>query len=72
MAKYFIYGNNDRYHNIILGGINMKEKAFKTMGRAGACNIVIGICTLIGGIAAGVLLIVHGGKLLAHRSDLTI
>lgn len=50
----------------------MKEKAFKTMGSAGALNLVIGICTLAGGLAAGILLIIHGARLLAHRGDLTI
>lgn len=50
----------------------MEEKAFRTMGSVGALNLIIGICTLAGGLAAGVLLIIHGARLLASRRNLTI
>ena len=50
----------------------MIEKAYKSMSSAGALNIVIGICALVGGIASGVLLIVHGGRLLANRKTILI
>lgn len=49
----------------------MQEKAFKSMGKTGATNLVIGICILIGGIVSGILLIVHGGILLSERKKLT-
>ncbi|MCI5516233.1 MAG: hypothetical protein PUE22_05610 [Roseburia porci] len=49
----------------------MEEKAYKTMGSAGAANLVLGICILIGGIASGILLIVNGARLLKNRTDLT-
>lgn len=55
-----------------LGGNRMKEKAYKSMGSAGAANLVIGICAVIGGVAAGILLIIQGGKLLANRSHLEL
>ncbi len=45
----------------------MEEKAYKTMGKTGAFNLVLGICTLIAGIATGVMLIIHGAKLLGSR-----
>ncbi|MFR4351696.1 MAG: hypothetical protein ACLT3H_08530 [Roseburia sp.] len=48
----------------------MEEKIYKTMGSAGAASLAVGICVLSGGIAAGVLLIVHGGRLLKHRSKM--
>lgn len=49
----------------------VEEKAFKTMGTAGAANLVLGICILAGGIVSGVLLIVHGARLLKNRTELT-
>lgn len=48
----------------------MDEKIFKTMGTTGAANLAIGICVLVGGIAAGVLLIVHGARLLKNKSKI--
>lgn len=48
----------------------MDEKAYKTMGSAGAANLAIGICVLIGGIAAGIVLIVDGARLLKNKSKL--
>jgi hypothetical protein len=48
----------------------MEEKAYKTMGAAGGANIAVGICVLAGGLAAGILLIIHGAKLLKHRTGI--
>ncbi|MCI8417982.1 MAG: hypothetical protein HFI33_10905 [Lachnospiraceae bacterium] len=48
----------------------MNEKAYKTMSGVGAGNIVIGIILLTVGLAAGVLMIVNGGRLLKRKSDL--
>lgn len=50
--------------------ITMDEKAYKTMGSSGAANLAIGICILIGGITAGIILIVNGGRLLKNKSKL--
>lgn len=52
------------------GESDMEEKAYKTMGKTGAFNLVLGICTLVAGITAGVMLIVHGAKLLGSRRKL--
>lgn len=46
----------------------MEEKVYKTMGSTGAWNIVLGVVVLVVGIAAGVMLIISGGKLLADKS----
>lgn len=46
----------------------MEEKTFKIMRGAGAMNIVVGVITLVTGVATGVLLIIAGGKLLAGKS----
>lgn len=48
----------------------MEEKAYKTMGSTGAANLAVGICVLVGGIAAGILLIVNGARLLKSRSKI--
>lgn len=46
----------------------MEEKVYKTMGRTGAWNIVLGVVVLAVGVASGVMLIIGGAKLLANRS----
>lgn len=50
----------------------MNEKIYKTMGGAGACAIAVGIVTLVVGIAAGILMIVSGSRLLKRKSDILI
>jgi len=50
--------------------MSSEEKIYKTMSKCGALNIVIGIISIVGGIAAGVLLIVSGANLLVKKSDI--
>ena len=45
-----------------------REKIYKIMRGAGALNIVLGVISLVVGIAAGVLLIISGGKLVSGKS----
>lgn len=47
----------------------MEEKLYKKVKAAGTQNLVLGILTIVLGIAAGVMLIVNGGRLLSHKSD---
>lgn len=47
----------------------MDEKLYKRVKSAGASNIVFGIISLVTGITTGVMLIVSGAKLLAHKSE---
>ena len=49
----------------------MNEKAFKTMGIAGAASVAIGIVTIVVGLAVGVIAVVSGAKLLGDRKGLT-
>lgn len=42
----------------------MNEKIYKTVSSAGAGSLVVGIITLVTGLAAGVLMIVNGARLL--------
>ena len=49
----------------------MEEKVYKTMGGAGALNIVLGVLMVVVGIASGVLLLISGFKLINRRSNLT-
>ena len=45
----------------------MNEKAYKTMGIAGAATIAAGIVTLVVGIAVGFIAIVCGVQLRKYR-----
>ena len=46
----------------------MDEKTYKAMSSAGASSLVIGICVLAGWIAARILLLINGAKLLKNKS----
>jgi len=46
------------------------EKIYKTMKSVGVWNLVLGIVLILSGAAAGIFLIVNGGKLLKKKSDL--
>lgn len=48
----------------------VEQKIYKSMKRAGAANITIGILSIVLGIGGGILLIVTGGKLLADKSKI--
>ncbi len=48
-----------------------KEKLYLTVRNTGILNMVIGITTLSAGIAAGVLLLVSGIKLLRRKKSIT-
>ncbi len=48
----------------------MEEKTFKLMNGGGILDITVGIVVLVTGIAAGVLLIVNGARMLAHKKNL--
>ncbi|MGN0143221.1 MAG: hypothetical protein ACI4AD_13430 [Roseburia sp.] len=49
----------------------MDEKLYKTMGSTGASTLAVGICVLAGGIAAGILMIINGARMLKNRSRIT-
>lgn len=49
----------------------MKEKLYKTVAGAGIGNLVLGIVVLVTGLAAGVLLMVSGAKLLKSKGTIT-
>lgn len=48
----------------------MDEKIYKTIGRSAALAIILGILSIVGGVAGGVLLLISGGRLLAGKSKL--
>ncbi len=48
----------------------MKEDIYKTMNNVGTANIVIGSILIVMGVAAGVLSIVTGARLLAKKDNL--
>lgn len=47
----------------------MDEKLYKKVKGAGALDLVFGIIMLVVGITTGVMLIVSGSRLLAHKSE---
>ena len=48
----------------------MDEKVYKIMGRSGALAIVIGVISIVAGVAGGVLLLISGGRLLTGKSKI--
>ncbi|MBP3899919.1 MAG: hypothetical protein J6D53_00445 [Blautia sp.] len=50
----------------------MNEKHYNTIGVTGAGSLVIGILMTVFGIAAGVIMIVNGGRLLHIKKDVLI
>lgn len=50
----------------------MNEIIYKAMGSSAVSSLVIGICVLATGIAAGVLLIINGSRLLKHKSKILL
>ena len=49
----------------------MAEKAYKTMRWVGNANIAVGIVVIAIGLAAGILTIVGGSRLLKNKNELT-
>lgn len=49
----------------------MGERAYKTMSKAGAWNIVFGVILIVMGLSIGVMQIINGGKLLSDKKELT-
>lgn len=50
----------------------MNEKIYNTMRTAGTAGIVVGIITIATGVATGVLMIIHGAKLLKDKGKMMI
>ncbi|MCU6746406.1 MULTISPECIES: hypothetical protein [Lachnospiraceae] len=47
------------------------EKAYRTMRSTGAGNIALGIIVMVTGIAAGILAIINGARLLRDKKKIT-
>ncbi|MBU3874600.1 hypothetical protein HGO97_002085 [Faecalicatena sp. AGMB00832] len=47
------------------------EKAYKTMSGAGAANIVLGIIMIVTGVAAGIITVINGARLLKNKHEIT-
>ncbi len=52
------------------GGTDMKEDIYKTMNNVGSGNIAVGAVMIVLGVAAGVLAIISGARLLAKKDNL--
>lgn len=50
----------------------MQEKIYKTMNFSGVLSLVIGICTIMAGITAGIMLIVSAGRLLKGKDNILL
>lgn len=46
------------------------EKAYKVMRSAGTASIALGIILIVTGVAAGVITIVNGARLLKHKNGI--
>jgi len=52
--------------------MNDNEKVYRTMGTAGAGDIVVGVLVITVGVAAGVLAIINGARLLVARKKIML
>ena len=50
----------------------MNEKVYKTVTGSGAASLTTGILVLTMGIVAGVIMIVHGARLLSCRKNILL
>jgi hypothetical protein len=48
----------------------VNEKVFKSMGFSGITGIVTGVVILVVGVAAGVMMIISGSKLMKDRTGI--
>lgn len=48
----------------------MVERIYNTMKAVGIANLVMGILTIIAGVATGAFMIISGARLLKKKSDL--
>lgn len=46
------------------------EKVYKVMRSTGALNIAAGVISIVVGVSLGILMIVGGSRLLAHKSKI--
>lgn len=51
------------------GQRRMMERVYTTMKNVGAANIAIGVTLIVLGLAAGILTIITGAKLLIRKDD---
>ena len=49
----------------------MSEKVYKTMKNVGAWTIAFGVLLIVGGITIGIIQLIHGGKLLKEKKEIT-
>ena len=49
--------------------IIMDERLYKKVKSVGVSNLVFGILIMLFGIGSGIMMIVNGARLLAHKSD---
>ena len=47
------------------------EKAYTTMHSAGVGSIVLGIIMIVTGVAAGIISIINGARLLKNKNQIT-
>lgn len=50
----------------------MNEKTYKIMSHGGSWSLALGIVVMVTGIAAGIMLIINGARLLKQKYQITI
>jgi hypothetical protein len=50
----------------------VNEKHYKMVGGAGVWSLVLGILSVVFGVAAGVMMIINGARLLKSNEDILI
>ena len=52
--------------------MKLNEKNLQNNGENRSCSVAVGIVTLVTGVAAGILMIVSGARLLKRKGDILI
>lgn len=50
----------------------MNEKIYKVMSGTGVSSLILGIVVLVTGVAAGVMMIVNGARLMKKKTEILL
>ena len=52
--------------------MNQQEKIYRTLNSSGLTGIIVGVAVIVTSVAAGVMMIISGARLLVRKSEVMI